>query len=193
MEVSMDRRTFLKAAGFSTVGLALGGLAYRVGGVWWDQTPGAKLRVMSDDEADILAAIADTMFPGEDFPGGMPSATQTGIVEFFDDYLASIDEMTSNLLRVLLHGIDDMAVFADFGATRFRFRPRPEREEILKAWGRSWFSARRGAYVSLTILIAMGYTEHPDVIRSAGYDYACNMPDSERDDPAPELAHGAVQ
>lgn len=186
----MDRRTFLKAGGFSTLGLAIGGLAYRVGGVWWDQASGPELRVLSDEEAEIFSVIADTLFPGEDFPGGMPSATDAGIVGFFDDYLASIDEMTSKLLRLLLHAIDDVAVFADLGVTRFRFRPREEREDILKAWGRSWFSARRGAYNSLTILIAMGYTEHPDVIAAAGYDYGCAMPDSPEDDPRPELAHG---
>lgn len=186
----MDRRTFLKVGGCSTLGLALGGLAYRVGGVWWDQTSAAELRVLSDDEAEIFGAIADTMFPGEDFPGGMPSATQTGIVEFFDGYLASIDEMTSKLLRLLLHAIDDGAILADFGATRFRYRPQAEREEILEAWGRSWFSARRGAYNSVMMLMAMGYTEHPDVIAAAGFDYTCNMPDSPDDDPQRELAHG---
>jgi hypothetical protein len=186
----MHRRTFLKLGGFSTVGLAFSGLAYRIGGFWWDQTSSPELRVMSNEEADILGAIADTMFPGEDFPGGMPAATQAGIVEFFDDYLAAIDEQTSKLLRLLLHTIDDVAVFADFGATRFRLRPQAEREEILSAWGRSWFSARRGAYNSLMIMITMGYAEHPAVIESAGFDYRCAMADSPEDDPQPQLAHG---
>lgn len=173
----MNRRTFLKVGGFSSIALALGGVAFRVGSVWWDQSTAANLKILSAEEAQIFAAIADTMFPGERWRGGMPSATETGIVEFYDDYLASIDERTQRLLRLLLHAIDDVAMFADLGATRFRFRPREEREEILRAWDRSWFSARRGAFTSLKIFVAMGYTEDPRVIAAAGFDYICTQPD----------------
>lgn len=186
----MNRRQFLKLGGFSTLSLAFGSIAFRVGGAWWDQDPGADLQVLSGEEAEILVAIADTMFPGEPFGGGMPSASQTGIVEFFDDYLTTIDELPQQLLRVLLHAVDDVAVLADFGATRFRYRPRAEREEILRAWDRSWLSARRGAYSGLKILIAMGYTENAAVIAAAGWDYGClPTPDAK---PPRELAHGGL-
>lgn len=179
----MERRTFLKAGGIGGVGLAIGGLMYRVGGVWWDQEPGAALRVLSGEEAQIFGCIADTIFPGEPFAGGMPSATSVGIVGFFDRYLDSVDARTSQILRLLLHAIDEGAVVADWSGRRFRARPAHEREKILETWDTSWFSARRGAYTSIELLIAMGYTEHPDVLRAAGITFTCG-----RRPPEPEAA-----
>lgn len=168
----MERRTFLKWSGVGAATVTLGS-ALRFGADRFDQVRSPRLQVLSQPEAEIFGAIADTIFPGESFPGGMPSATDVGIVAFYDDYLASIDGRTQKLLRLLLHTLDESSRLADLSGARFRDRPAAEREEILRAWDRSWFSARRGAYTSLELFIAMGYTEHPAVLEACGIQFHC--------------------
>lgn len=140
---------------------------------WWDQPRAPRWQIVSAAEAEIFRAIADTIFPGEAFPGGMPAASEIGIVEFYDRYLEGIDVRTQQLLRLLLHAVDEGARLADRSGRRFRDRPRAEREQILRDWDESWFSARRGAYTSLELLIAMGYTEHPVVQAACGFEFQC--------------------
>lgn len=166
----MNRRKFLKLGTFSAFALATGGLAWRVGGVWWDQTPGRDFDILSDEEAEIIASIADAMFPGNTT---FPNANEVGVVAFFDDYLKTIDPRTAKLLRALIHAIDDVATVADFGLTRFRHRPRHERIAILDAWDNSLFFGRRGAFRGVKLVISTAYCEHPDVLAAARIDFEC--------------------
>lgn len=165
----MQRRTFLKGLG-GALGLIFGGVAFRVGGFWWDQTAASGMKVLSGDEVVLIQSIAEAMFPAD---LGMPAGSQVGLPDFMDDYLASIAPGTANLLRLLLHAIDDMAVFADLGPTRFHRRPLEERIEILQAWNDSWLAPRRGAFSSLKMIMGMGYCESQAVIAAAGFHYSC--------------------
>lgn len=169
--MSIKRRTFLQLSGLGAVAVAAGSLTYRVGGVWWDQQAAPELLVLSAREANIVGAIGDTMFPGDG--RGMPTASQAGIVGFFDDYLAMVDEQTANLLRLLLHAIDEMAIFGGSGFTRFHRRPHEERLQILAAWDGSMFAARRSAFKSLKFVLSTGYCENPVVLRAAGIEFSC--------------------
>lgn len=171
----MDRRTFLKGAGVGAAVATLTGLGWRVGGVWWRQPAAARLKALSEEEARIVTAIAEALFPGD--PNALPpipSAPQIGIVDFFDELVATtLGDQTGDLVRVLLHAIDDMAVMADGEATRFHRRPLAQRVEILKAWETSYLAARRGAFDSIKVFMAMGYCEHPAVLSSLGISYSC--------------------
>jgi hypothetical protein len=167
----MDRRAFLKISGLSAVAVTAGSVAYRVGGVWWDQTAAAHLKVLSADEARIVAAMADAMFPDDGW--GMPNGIEAGVIEALDDYLAAIDRETANLLRLLIHAIDDMSVMRNLGMTRFHKRSREERVAILRAWDTSSISVRRGAFQGLKFVMCMGYCEHPAVLKAAKIDYSC--------------------
>ena len=167
----MNRRTFLIPAGLSSAGVALGSLVYRVGGIWWDQSPAGQYQRLSEQEAKIAGAIADALFPGD--RRGMPNGREVGVVEAFDEYLGAIDEGTANLLKLLLHGIDEAAVPKGFSMRRFHRRPRGERIEILKGWENSRLEARSQAFFGLKLVFAMGYCESPEVIRAAGIDYEC--------------------
>ena len=145
-------------------------MAWRIGGVWWDQSPAPALERLSDTEAEIIASIADAMFPGDGvFPGG----NEVDVVSFFDHYLSSIAPETARLLRLLLHAIDDMGAVADLALTRFRNRTREERIAILRAWDNSLFFGRRGAFRGVKLVIATAYCEHPAVLRAAGIEFDC--------------------
>ena len=157
--------------GLSTASILAGSAVYRVRSVWWDQNRSKEMKMLSVRETEIADAIADAMFPGDHL--GMPNGTEVGVVETFDDYLAAINENTANLLRLLLHGIDEMAVVSGLAMTRFHRRPRAERITILNRWDGSMIRVRRESFRGLKLLFSMGYCEAPEVIRAAGIDYEC--------------------
>jgi hypothetical protein len=171
----MDRRSFLKRAGLGATALTLGSLGWRIGGVWWRQPPSPQLKALSEDEAKIVEAIAGALFPGDPYANPpIPSGPQVGLVGFFDELLVgTLTGQTGDLVRLLLHAIDDAAVMADLSMTRFHLRPLAERVEILRAWETSYLAARRGAYDSVKVFMAMGYCEHPDVLAALGVTYSC--------------------
>lgn len=166
----MNRRQFLVVGGVGALGLATGSAAYRIRGVWWDQSPGPNHEMLSEDEARIASAIAEALFPGD---GTMPAGDEVPVVETFDDYLAAIPTNKANLLRLLLHAIDEMAIATDLGLTRFRDRPLKERIDILNAWDASSLSVRREAFEALKMIMSMGYCESPEVLEAAGIHYEC--------------------
>lgn len=167
----MNRRQFLILGGVSSTALFVGSTAYRIGAVWWDQSADPDHRVLSTREAEIADAIADAMFPGDHL--GMPNGTDVGVVATFDDYLAALHPQKTNLLRLLLHAIDEMAIFDGLDLKPFRHRSRDERRAILAKWDGSGLTARREAFLGLKVIFAMGYCEAPEVVRSAGIDYEC--------------------
>lgn len=167
----MNRRDFLKFAGLGTAAVTVGAsfrLAY-----WWDQLPSVDLAVLSREEAAIAASIADALFPGDVGSPPMPNGVEVGVVEKFDAYLAGLDEPSSRGLRMLLHAVDDMAVFADLGLTRFHKRPRPERIAVLQAWETSGLMVRRSGFRALKYVLSNQYCNHPDVLAAAGIHYTC--------------------
>jgi len=169
----MDRRTFLKGTGLGSLGLTIGSAGYRVS-MWWNQPAAPGYTVLSDSEAEIARAIVDAMFPGEtSVPDGLPNGVEAGVVDHLDDYLATIDEDLSRLLRLLLHAIDDVALLSDLQFRRFRFRPRSERASILRAWDRSTIVFRRKAFRGLKMVLAGGYCEHPKVLKATGIEFGC--------------------
>jgi hypothetical protein len=168
----MNRRNFLKLAGFGTVATAVGSAAFRVG-YWWDQVPGTNFEVLSEEEAAITAAIADALFPGDVGTPAMPNGVEVGVVEKFDTYLANLDPSSADALRLLVHAVDDMAIFADFGLTRFHKRTREQRIEVLEAWDTSSLMVRRSGFRALKYALSNQYCNHPDVLAAAGIHYSC--------------------
>lgn len=167
----MHRRTFLKVTGIGSTAAVAGALAYRVGGVWWEQGAAENFQALSAHEAKIARAIADAMFPGDHL--GMPNGVQAGVVEALDDFMASVDTQTANLLKFFLHAIDEMAVLSNFGMTRFHRRPREQRIKILQAWEQSMLATRRMAFQGLKFVMATGYCESPAVLQAAGIVFSC--------------------
>lgn len=169
----MDRRTFLKLAGIGGATAGVGSAAMRVSS-WWRQTSAAGFEVLSGTEVEIVRAMADAMFPGEEHTeDGLPNGAEAGVVEHLDQYLAAIDARSGNLLRMLIHLIDEAALVSDLRFRRFRYRPREQRIAILKAWDNSSIVFRRKAFRGLKIVLAGGYCNDPKVLAAAGIDYKC--------------------
>lgn len=167
----MQRRQFLILGGLSTAGLLVGSAAYRVNNKWWDQPAAPDFKVLSPHESEIARAIIDALYPGD--LRGMPNGNEVHVVHSLDDYLATVGPQKANLLRLLLHAIDELAIVSGLKMTPFHKRPRQERIKILKAWDSSPISARRQAFSALKVILAMGYVEAPQVLAAAGIDYQC--------------------
>jgi hypothetical protein len=129
--------------------------------------------VLSDEEAAITASIADALFPGDVGSPPMPNGIEVGVVEKFDAYLAGLDEASADGLRILLHAIDDMAVFGDLSLARFHKRPRNERIAALEVWENSGMMVRRSGFRALKYVLSNQYCNHPDVLAAAGIHYSC--------------------
>lgn len=167
----MRRRTFLKVSALALPALALAGGAARVGLSWYDQPASPSMAALSAREVEICHAICDALYPGDHL--GMPPGNEVGVVEAVDDYLSAIPEDTADLLRLLLHAIDDFGRLATLPPRAFSERSRRQRQAILRAWDTSSFGARQDAFKALKMIFAMGYCEAPEVIRAAGIDYTC--------------------
>lgn len=167
----MNRRKFLQLGALSAAGALVGSAVYRVRWGWWDQAGDPGFEMLSPREAEIARALADAIFPGDS--RGMPNGVDVGVVQTLDDYLAAIPEQTANLLRLLLHAIDETALVSGLKMRRFHRRPRQERVAILNAWDTSRIRARREAFGGLKVILAMGYCESVEVIAAAGFDYQC--------------------
>ena len=167
----MNRRRFLLLSGLSTAGLLLGSAALRVRTAWWTQPSSDEFHILSSREADIARAIIDAMFPGDHL--GMPNGNDVDVIRTLDNYLHAIPPSKANLLRLLLHAIDDVARPAGARFRPFRRRTRQERIDLLARWDQSRLSARQEAFQALKIILCMGYCESPRVIRAARFDYTC--------------------
>ncbi|WP_164856107.1 gluconate 2-dehydrogenase subunit 3 family protein [Lujinxingia sediminis] len=167
----MRRRTFLKVSVLGVPALALSAGTARVGLGWYDQPASPPMATLSAREVEICEAICDALYPGDHL--GMPPGNEVGVVQAVDAYLSAIPEDTANLLRLLLHAIDDVGRMATLPPRAFHRRSRRQRQAILRAWDTSSFGARQDAFKALKMIFAMGYCEAPEVIRAAGIDYTC--------------------
>jgi len=173
----MRRRDFLAIAGVGGLATFIGSSAYRVT-QWWHQPTAASRNVLSETEASITGAILDAMFPGDSdayaAENRLPNGRDTDALEYFDWYLDRLDRRSANLIRLLLHAIDEIAFFRGLQFRRFRKRPRDQRVEILKNWDESSLGVRRSAFRAMKLALAGGYFNDPDVRRAIGIYHTCS-------------------
>ncbi len=168
-KLRITRRQVLAAGGLvAAAGAVAGGL--RVAS-WWDRQPGEGFEILSDDEAAIVDAIAEAMFP----PGGTPalSGKDAGIAAWFDVVLAHTPQPTPNLIRTLMHALDDQARLTR--GRGFANLPLQVRTARLHGWLRSSNHNVRGAIGSLVLFVSMGYCGHPDVKEACGWVWPCGF------------------
>lgn len=124
--------------------------------------------VLSRKEQAVVAAVADALFP----PGGpIPvSGTEAGLVAYMDASIRQYPRHMIVLTRLLF-------AFIEHGPWLFGFAPRftrlsqPERVRAMQRMSESPIYLRRVAFLSIRMLMTMGYLANDDVKRSIGLRY----------------------
>lgn len=174
----MDRRSFLKATGLSSLAVAFGSATYRVSH-WWLQPTADDFEVLSNSEVRIARAVAGTIFPGEqasevDEGAALPDGAELPeVIDYLDRYLATSTDDLSRMIQLALHAIEDAAIFDDWTFTPFHARPQSERVAILQAWDHSNLMVRRKVFKGLKMIIAGGYCRHDRVRGAANIEFLC--------------------
>lgn len=165
----VTRRQVLAVSGLVAAAGAVGG-GLRVLS-WWDREAGEGYEILSADEAEIVDAVAEAIFP----PGGTPalSGKDAGIAGWFDTVLAHTPQPTPNLIRTLMHALDDSArVSRGRGFARLPLEVRTAR---LQGWLTHSNHNVRGAFGSLALFVSMGYCGHPEVKAACGWIWPCGF------------------
>ncbi len=165
----ITRRQVLAASGLIAAAGAIG-VGVRVAS-WWDQDAEHPYTKLSPREVELVDAIADAMFP----KGGTPalSGSEAKIAPWLDVVLASQPDPTPDLVRLLLHGLDDHARLTS--GRSLTGLDDAARADKLRGWLTNDNHLVRGAVSSITLFVAMGYCGHPDVIEACGWKWPCGF------------------
>ena len=165
--MGVTRRQVLAASAAAALASA-GGLAVTASR-WWDRPAEAGFDFLSDDEAAVVEAWADCLFP----PGGVPplAGADAGLSGYFDAMLGGLPPPKATQLKLLLHALDSLAL-AETG-TALTALPRAERWRLARGWLTSSIAELRGATVAFSTLLGCGYTTHPDAAEVFGTWYGC--------------------
>lgn len=158
----VHRRSFLKGTLALGATMALGSMA-----VLPSAAPG--LRALSSREGEIVAAVAEVLFPGDPFP---VSGVEAGIVAEVDRIVDdSITEAAAVLFRYLLRTLE-WGTLVSRGA-RFSDLPLADRAEVLAVWHEPGVLPRKIAFDALRAVLAMAYFSRPEVKAHIGWRAAC--------------------
>lgn len=148
-------------------GAGLGALAWR----WWDRPAGDGLRALSDEEYAFAQALAEAWMP----PGGDPplSGAEADLGGFLDEMVAGLDPDSRRLIKALLRVLDDGCV--PLRGARYVSLDLPARTEQLRDWLASDIPLLRTAVTSLVVLLAEGFTLHPQVSRRLVSSFGCGF------------------
>ena len=155
MQITRRHLLALGAATAAAGALGVAGTAVS----WWDQAPDAPLTALSQAEAAFVRAWAAAAFPG-----GAVLATDGGSAQldrFFDATLTHLPATQRKLLKLLLHAIDTGTIA--MAGSRFTALEPSRARAVFHRLSDHELAELRGAASSLTVLLGMGYTTHPDV------------------------------
>lgn len=126
---------------------------------WWDRPPGVGYQRLSPGEAAFVRALGAAGWPATRL---VPVDGGTiGLDHFLDETLVHLPEHTANLLKMLLHVLDEWPLPRRHST--FSALAPHERTEVLDGWLHHFRFEVRNAAASLLILIGTGWTTHPDV------------------------------
>ncbi|TVQ91117.1 MAG: hypothetical protein EA397_11525 [Deltaproteobacteria bacterium] len=127
------------------------------------------LKVLTQREARIIRAIAETMFP----PGetGFVSPEEARVVEYLDELLATVEPRERTLMRglLLLFEVQSIVTFPSRPALFSRASDKA-RSRSLKGWDKSNLYPRRVAFQALRSLMIWAYVDNPVVEQAMGIE-----------------------
>ncbi len=132
-----------------------GALTFR----WYHREPGSAFQHLSENEAELLRAIAGVVWPAT---SRCPlSGADAELDHFFDAILGTWPAATRDLIRVLINALDDLCTL-EHGAG-LRALDEQARSAAFMAWVDSDLLELRSAVQSLVVLLGQGWSTHPDV------------------------------
>jgi hypothetical protein len=167
--MSLSRRHLLAAAALVAVASATGtgGVGYH----WWHQERAPSYRLLSADEAEILDALAEAVFPA----GGTPAlgGREAAISAYFDALLARLEPFQADLLRLALHSLDSLPLATH--RAYFRELPTEAATALLAEWLSHPRAELRGVVQSFHLFVGMAYLSHPAIAPSLATHFGCGF------------------
>lgn len=165
--MKITRRTVLKVGGGAAVVVAGGavGLGLRETVL---REPRRPLKVLTQVEFSVLAAMADRMAPGH---GDWPSPWDLEIPEDIDELLTTVHPEDVAGLKEALAGFESAHVgfILDGRTNTFTGQDAEDQDDSLEDWRSSWIQTRRGAYRALHRMVSAAYYGSPRVWPLLGY------------------------
>ena len=162
--MSKSRRSFL-ATGLTVAMLGAAGVVVV-------RLPAAdpSRRVLSAEEAIVVAALGDALFPAGS-PIGI-SAADVDIVHAVDELLGEyLEPVVADVFRHTLQALEG-GTLASRG-TRFSLLPIEQRIEVMETWGDPAVMPRRMASDALRLVMGMSFFNVPKVRQSLGWIPPC--------------------
>ncbi len=128
--------------------------------------------VLSDEETQVVAALADAFFPPGN-PIGVAGGAVNVAAEVDRMLGEDLDPVVAPVFRHLLRGLEYGAVATHGG--RFSRLERPVREEILADWSAPDSVPRRMAYDVLKTCVGWAWFNAPAVRAGLGWQSDCHV------------------
>lgn len=151
---------------------ALGAALLAVAGLGLQSTPrrahAGELRVLTEEELAIVAAICDRLCPGG---RGLPSAAEIGLAELVDSFLAVADPWTQADFKTLLRLFESAwgGLLLEGRVRTFTSLSVAEQDQTLESWRRSALTIKRTGFSALRAVIVTRYWGDPRIYGYAGY------------------------
>jgi len=169
-----SRRTALRAVGVTGgvavavgTGVTLHGHARRYDPV----EPACTLRAFSRREFQIVADLADVLFPAGNALG--ISGRQARVPEYIDHMVAGLEDDKATEMKAMFLLFEHGTLAFGLRTRRFTELPRPSQERYLRRWERSRVYSRRMLAAGLKTTLGLAYFAHPDVREAMGTKRMC--------------------
>ncbi|HHO52991.1 MAG TPA: gluconate 2-dehydrogenase subunit 3 family protein [Deltaproteobacteria bacterium] len=140
-------------------------------GAWagWSLSPAPGAQLLSSHELEVVAALAEVMFPAGPFP---VDGIEAGVPAEVDRLLAEVLEpIHASGFRGLLHSLE-WGTVASRGHRFSRLSP-AERLATLQIWSDPSVFVRRVARESFRVVLGMAYFSDPRVLGHMGWRATC--------------------
>lgn len=167
MPVTRRHLLAVLAASAAASAAGTGGVGWR----WWHQAAAEGYRVLSADEAEILASFAEAVFPA----GGVPAmgGREAEVAGYFDGVLAHLEPRQADLLRLALHSIDALPL-PTHRAYLSELAP-DEAGALIAGWLASPRAELRSLVQSFHLFVGMAYLSHPAVAPGLARHFGCGF------------------